>query len=62
MQLAMRMDPTSVLKHIVSGPVSSRAALANVINNAFLAPMNIFNPLNRGISVAVQHTDAPIVT
>ena len=62
MQLAMRTDPTSVLKNIVSGPVSIRAALANIINSAFLAPMNIFNPLDPGISVAVQHTDSPIVT
>ena len=42
MQSATRTDPTSVLKHIDSGPDSSRTALANVINNAFLAPMNFF--------------------
>ena len=62
MQLATRTDPTSVLKHIDSGPVYSRGALANVINNAFLAPMNIFTPLDPGISVVAQHTDTPIVT
>ena len=62
MQSATRTDPTSVLKHIDSGPVSSRAALANVINNAFLAPMSIFTPLDLGISVVAQHTDTLIVT
>ena len=62
MQLAMRTDPTSVLKHIDSGPVSSRAALANIINNAFLAPMNTLTPLDPGISVVAQHTDTLIVT
>ena len=62
MQLATRTDPTSFLKQIDSGPVSSSAALANVVNNAFLAPMNIFTPLDPGISVVAQHTDTPIVT
>ena len=62
MQLATRADPTSVLKHIDSGPVSSCVALANVTNNALLAPMDIFTPLDPGISVVVQHTDTPIVT
>ena len=49
MQSATRTDPTSVLRHIDSGPDSSRTALANVINNAFLAPMNSFTPLDPGI-------------
>ena len=62
MQLVTRTDQTSVLKHIDSGPVSSRAALANVINNAFLALMNIFTPLDPRISVVAQHSDTPIVT
>ncbi|XP_044182118.1 uncharacterized protein LOC122962934 [Acropora millepora] len=62
MQLATRTDPTSVLEHIDSGPVSSSADLANVINNAFLAPVNIFTPLDPGISVFAKHTDTPIVT
>ena len=61
MQSATRTDPTSVLKHIDSGPDSSRTALANVINNAFLAPMNSFTPLDPGISVAAQYTDTPTV-
>ena len=62
MQLATRTDPTSVLKHIDSRPVSSSAALANDINDASLAPMNIFTPLDREISVVALHTDTPIVT
>ena len=33
-------DPTSVLKRLDSGPDSSLKALANTINNAFLAPLN----------------------
>lgn len=37
-------------------------ALANVIKNAFLAPMNVFTPLDPGNSVVVQQTDTPIVT
>ena len=61
-QSATCTEPTSVLKHIDSGPVSSRAALSNVINNAFLAPINNFTPLDPGISVVTQHTDTPIVT
>ena len=61
MQSATRTDPTSVLKHIDSGPDSSRTTLTNVINNAFLAPMNSFTPLDRGISVAAQYTDTPTV-
>ena len=59
MQSATRTDPTSVLKHIDSGPDSSRTALANVITKAFLAPMNSFTPLDPGISVAAQYTDTP---
>ena len=49
------------MKHIDSGPDSSRTALAKVINNAFLAPMNFFTPLDPGISVAAQYTDTPTV-
>ena len=62
MQSAKHTDLTSALKHIDSGPDSSRTALANVINNAFLTPMNIFTPLDPGNSVAAQHTDTPMVT
>ena len=62
MQLAMLTDPTSVLQHIDSEPVSSRGALANVSDSAFLPPMNIFTPLDPGISVVAQHTDTLIVT
>ncbi|PFX11870.1 Dedicator of cytokinesis protein 7 [Stylophora pistillata] len=62
MQSATRTDPTSVMKHIDTGPDSSRTALANVINNAFLAPMNSFTPLDSGVSFAVQYTDTPTVT
>ena len=61
MQSATRTDPTSVLKHIDSGHDSSRKALANVINNAFLAPMNSFTALDPGISVVAQYTDTPTV-
>ena len=57
MQSAKRIDPTSVLMHIDSGPDPGCTALANVINYAFLAPMNSFTPLNPGISVAAQYTD-----
>ena len=46
MQSAMRTDPTSVLKRLDSGPDSSLKALANTINNAFLAPLNSFSPLH----------------
>ncbi|PFX34739.1 Transposon TX1 uncharacterized 149 kDa protein [Stylophora pistillata] len=62
MQSATRTDPTSVLKHIDTGPDSSRTALVNVINSAFLAPMNCFTPLDSGVSIAVQYTDTPTVT
>ena len=61
MQSSTRTDPTSALKHIDSGPDSSRTALANVIKNAFLAPVNSFTPLDPGISVAAQYTDTPTV-
>ena len=61
MQSATRTGSTSVLKHLDLGPDSSRTALANVINNAFLAPMNSFTPLDPGISVAAQYTDTPTV-
>jgi len=37
-------------------------SLIHVINNAFLAPMNFPTPLNPGMSVAAQYTDAPTVT
>ena len=46
MHSAMRTDPTSVLKRLDSGPDSSLKALANTINNAFLAPLNSFSPLH----------------
>ena len=61
MQSATHTDPTSVLKQIDSRPDSSRTALANVINNAFLAPMNSFTALDPGISVVAQYTDTPTV-
>ena len=57
MQSATRMDLTFVLKHIDSGPDSSRTTLANVINNAFLAPMSIFTLLDPGISVAAKASE-----
>ena len=62
MQSATRTDPTSFLKYIDTGPNSSRTALANVISNAFLAPMNSFTPLDSGVSFPVQYTDTPTVT
>ena len=62
MQSATRSDPTSVLKHINSGPDSSLTALANTINHAFLAPMNSFSPLYPDVSVDVQNTNPPTVT
>ena len=62
MQSATRIDPTSVLMHIDSGSDPSCTALANVINNAFLAPMNSFTPLDPGISVAAQYTDTLTVS
>ena len=62
MQSATRSDPTSVLKHINSGPDSSLTALANTINHAFLAPMNSFSPLYPDVSVDVQNTNLPTVT
>ena len=37
-------------------------ALANTINNAFLAPMNSFSPLHPEASGDVQHTNPPTVT
>ena len=62
MQSATRTDPTSVLKRFDSGPDSSLKALANTINNAFLAPMNSFSPLHPEASGDVQHTNPPTVT
>ena len=63
MQLATRTDPTSILEHTDSGPDSSLTALANTINNAFLAaPMNSFSPLHAEPSGDVQHTNPPTVT
>ena len=62
MQSATRTDPTSVLKRFDSGPDSSLKALANTINNAFLAPMNSFSPLHPEASGDVQHTNLPRVT
>ena len=62
MQSATRTDPTSVLKRFDSGPDSSLKALANTINNAFLAPMNSFSPLHPEASGDVQHTNPSIVT
>ena len=62
MQSATRTDPTSVLKRLDSGPDSSLKALANTINNAFLAPMNSFSPLHPEASGDVQHTNPPTVT
>ena len=61
-QSATRTDPTSVLKRFESGPGSSLKALANTINNAFLAPMNSFSPLHPEASGDVQHTNPPTVT
>ena len=63
MQLATRTDPTSIFEHTDSGPDSSLTALANTINNAFLAaPMNSFSPLHAEPSGDVQHTNPPTVT
>ena len=62
MQSATRTDPTSFLKHIDSGSDSSLTALANTINNAFLARMNSFSPLHPGASGDVKHTNPPTVT
>ena len=62
MQSATRTDPTSVLKLFDSVPDSSLKALANTINNAFLAPMNSFSPLHPEASGDVQHTNPPTVT
>ena len=62
MQSATRTDPTSVFKRFDSGPDSSLKALANTINNAFLAPMNSFSPLHPEASGDVQHTNPSIVT
>ena len=45
-----------------SGPDSSLKALANTINNAFLAPMNSFSPLHSEASGDVQHTNPPTFT
>ena len=56
MQSATRADPTSVLKHIDSGPDSSLTALANTINNAFLTPMNSFSPQHRKHQVTCNTT------
>ena len=62
MQSAMRTDPTSVLKRLDSLPDSSLKALANTINNAFLALMNSFSPLHPEASGDVQHANPPTVT
>ena len=62
MQSATHTDPTSVLKHIDSGSDSSPTSLANIINNAFFAPMYTFIPLDPEFSVVAQHTDSPTVT
>ena len=62
MQSATRTEPTSVLKLFYSGPDSSLKALANTINNAFLAPMRSFSPLHSEASDGVQHTNPPTVT
>ena len=59
---ATRTDPISVLKRLDSGPDSSLKALANTVNNAFLAPMNSFSPLHPGASDDLQHTNPPTVT
>ena len=62
MQSATRTDPTLILKRFDSGPESSLKALANTINNAFLAPMNSFSPLHLEASGDVQHTNPSTVT
>ena len=62
MQSVTRTDPTSVLKRFDSGPDSSLKALANTINNAFLALMNSFSPLHPEALGDVQHTNPPTVT
>ena len=62
MQSATRTDLTSVLKLFDSGPDSSLKALANTINNAFLALMNSFSPLHPEALGDVQHTNPPTVT
>ena len=62
MQSATRTDPTSVLKLFDSVPDSSLKALANTINNAFLAPMNSFSPLHPEVSGDMQHTNPLTVT
>ena len=62
MQSATRTEPTSVLKLFYSGPDSSLKALANTINNAFLAPMRSFSQLHSEASDGVQHTNPPTVT
>ena len=62
MQSAKRTDSTSVLKLFDSGSDSSLTALANTINNAFLAPMNSFSALHPEASGDVQHTNLPTVT
>ena len=59
MQSATRTDPTSVLKRFDSGPDSSLKAIANTINNAFLALMNSFSPLHPEASGDLQHTNPP---
>ena len=62
MQSATHTDSTSVLKHIDSGSDSSPTSLANIINNAFFAPIYTFIPLDPEFSVVAQHTDSPTVT
>ena len=49
------------MKYVDPGLESSLTALANTINNAFLAPMNSFSQLYREASVDVQLTNLPTV-
>jgi hypothetical protein len=62
MQSATRTEPTSFLKHIDAGRNSSLENLANIVNNTFLAPMDLFTPLAPSWPPDVHPDNSPSVT
>ena len=62
MKSATRTDPMSVLRHVDPGHNSGPTALANTVNEAFLAPIRTFAPLAQDATSDVCYPNPPLVS
>ena len=62
MKSATRTEPMSVLRHVGPGHNSGPTALANTINEGFLARMRTFTPLAQDATSDVCYPNPPLVS